>query len=574
MSSSPIRISLTALAVCLVATAGLSQSITGIVVAQGGAPVSGATVYFSGTSSPSPVTTGVLGDFTASVSAGTYTVDVQPPVTTLAPARLEGVVVASGTVNLGIIALQPGFFLSGHVQTQSGAPVVSGDTDVIVESTGQKLFTPNDHTDSLGNFSVVVPQGTFHVEADAPTGQLLVSQASSTFTLTGSMNIGTIVLPPGVSFSGTVVNSQSFAALANVDVDVFHMATGVKVITPNDKTNAAGTFSIVIPTGTFRMTFDPPPGIAIVGAEFLNVVVTASMSVPIYLNPGFLLSGSVWNSQAQAVAGANIGVENVLGPLGIYVSNHSTLADGTFQVAVPVGTHRLKITPPSTSIAPTYAGPVVVSGATSVPPIVLQPGNVLSGVITGWNGNEALATVDVFDPSTGAALYTPNSVTNASGAYSVVVPSGTWNVQIRTFHLSLSRSETVTGVMVAGPTTLNHALGIVSVANYLAATNGVTTVANGSLFFFDGGLYNTSFAVQQVMISLSVFDPAGAETVLVPPFPMTLQPFDLIVALGLGLQLPNAPPAYLGFPYRLRFTVTDPATAAVIDFDEFKVTFY
>src|SRR5262245_5228579 len=229
MPSTPVRPFVVTIVVFLSAAASIAQGITGTVVASGGVPVSGAIVHFTGATTPSPTTTDSLGVFIASVPASMYTVDIEPPVLVLAPARIEGVVVVSGTVSLGTIMLAPGFMLTGHVQTQGGSPIVSGDTDVIVEATGQKLYTPNHHTDSAGTSSVVVRPGRCHVEANGPAGHLPVSQASSPFPVAGATNIGTIVRPPGVGFSGTVVNSQTFAALANVDIDVYYTATGTKV---------------------------------------------------------------------------------------------------------------------------------------------------------------------------------------------------------------------------------------------------------------------------------------------------------------------------------------------------------
>jgi len=292
----------------------------------------------------------------------------------------------------------------------------------------------------------------------------------------------------------------------------------------------------------------------------LNVPINGSINLGnVYLNPGFLLSGTVLNPQSQPLAGAVITVENVLGPLTIYVSNHITASTGTFQVAVPAGTYRVKTAPPSTlTFASAVTGPIAVSGSTAVPTIMLQTGYVLSGTIFGWNGAaEGSARLDVLDSVTGAERYTPNNITAASGTYSIVVPTGTWNVRILCNHLSLSQNALVTGVVVSSATTLNHALSLTPAANYLVATNGVSTIPNGSPLSFDAALYNPGFVSQQLHALAFGLQSRGTETILIPPFPSRCNPSASSLRPGCRSFRHSAIPAHLGFPHRLRFTVMD-----------------
>ncbi|HKB16418.1 MAG TPA: hypothetical protein VKF62_10145 [Planctomycetota bacterium] len=57
--------------------------------------------------------------------------------------------------------------------------------------------------------------------------------------------------------SGEVHRQVGGQAVPGVDIDVFDQVTGVKLVTPNDNTDAQGEFSVVVPPGLYRVAFDP-----------------------------------------------------------------------------------------------------------------------------------------------------------------------------------------------------------------------------------------------------------------------------------------------------------------------------
>ncbi len=174
---------------------------------------------------------------------------------TLAPKARE--LTLSANTDLGDVTLRPGFLLEGTVERSGGTPVSGADTDVLVSSSGHKLFTPNDNTDVDGFFSVVVPAGTYDVEICPKAADLLVATELLMLSITGDTDVGTITLQSGVVLSGTITNSMG-APVQGADVDVRDSTTGAAVVLCSDNSNASGAYSVVVPTGTFDVTFSPP----------------------------------------------------------------------------------------------------------------------------------------------------------------------------------------------------------------------------------------------------------------------------------------------------------------------------
>jgi hypothetical protein len=228
----------TALTACMVLLGSpRAQTVTGQVVNSQAQGVPGVDVDFDG-GGPT-ATTGPGGFFSVVVAAETYDIDFLPPTTTLAPIQLLDVVIA-GNTNLGTITLPHGFAFE--------------------QSTGQRLFTPNDGVNVLGTFQVVVPAGTYRVRAKPPQGVLLVAQELEDVVVSGATSVGTITLPWGFLVTGRAVDAPSSAPLANVDLDVDDAVTSKRLVTPNDNTNGSGQFTLILPTGLFHLSFDPPVG--------------------------------------------------------------------------------------------------------------------------------------------------------------------------------------------------------------------------------------------------------------------------------------------------------------------------
>ncbi len=174
---------------------------------------------------------------------------------TLVPRELFGTL--PGNTNMGTLTFQNGFHLTGTVHRENGTPVSGADTDVVDIATNQTLFTPNDNTNTLGNFDVVVPAGTFELDVIRPTGQVLVGVEVKNLNIAGPTNVGVLTMRNGVFLSGTVRNPLG-VPVEGADVNAKEVSTGLPLALGADNTNAAGAYSVVVPISTLHVTFSPP----------------------------------------------------------------------------------------------------------------------------------------------------------------------------------------------------------------------------------------------------------------------------------------------------------------------------
>ena len=203
-------------------------------------------------------TTNAFGQFSIAVPPNSIEVrfDTTPVMTqTLASQSVD----LSPTVDtsLGTLTFEPGWRLTGNVVNSSGLPVSNADFDVIDLVTKSKLFTPKDNTDAAGLFSVVVPAGTFDVEVCPPNGSTLVCQGVFNLPVSADTPLGTIVMPQGVALFGTIRGFDGLP-IQGADVDVTDSLTGIPVVLTGDNADASGAYSVLIPTGTFDIQFEPP----------------------------------------------------------------------------------------------------------------------------------------------------------------------------------------------------------------------------------------------------------------------------------------------------------------------------
>jgi len=201
--------------------------------------------------------TDAFGNFTLAVPKSPIQLQFRPDgiAPLLAPLGLD--LDLSVNTNLGTVTLQPGLVLSGTVRRTNGTAVSGADLDVMENVSGAKLFTPGDSTDASGFVDVIVPAGTYDVEVCAPSAALLVGKAVPDVVVSGNTSMGTITLQSGVVLSGTIRDFLG-GLVQNGDIDVRNSSTGVAVVTCSDNSDASGHYSVIVPTGTFDLTYAPP----------------------------------------------------------------------------------------------------------------------------------------------------------------------------------------------------------------------------------------------------------------------------------------------------------------------------
>jgi hypothetical protein len=313
--------------------------------------------------------TDLTGLFSVTVPAGTYRFDIRPPADPLlplfAPRSIEGVVVA-GNVDLGIQAVETGFAISGIVRDgRTLLPVEDADIDVEDAITGEKLLTPNDNSDPLGAFLVVVPTGYYTVTIDSPVGSALRGQRRHNLLVGANTPLGLVDLEPGFVVSGLVTDAAGLP-IQGADIDVLTVPGDSAWFLSNDNTDANGNFSVVVPAGSCYLTVEPRPGSGLVAARTNTLQIAANTALPTFrLATGVTLSGTVTKANGAPEVGCDIDVIDPATGLELPTPGDATDANGFYSVVVPAGTYDLAFQPEEFSLSRVdrIAG-VSVQGAT------------------------------------------------------------------------------------------------------------------------------------------------------------------------------------------------------------------
>ncbi len=322
--------------------------------------------------------------------------------------------------------------ITGQVVDPNGVGVPGVNLDAIDLINGGQATLFNDGADANGFFTTTIPAGVYRIvfkPPAPPTTTLLVVEVNNV-VVSGTKNMGTIALPLGVSLGGRTVDVNGFP-VANLNVDVIDLGTGQKVPLQGDNTNAFGNFTIAVPTTPIEVQFRTDSISPTLAPEAMELTLSANTNLgDITLHPGFLLSGLVQRSGGSPVSGADTDVLDSLSRVKRFTPNDNTDSSGVFSVVVPAGTFDIEVCPRAVDllVGAEVLG-AVVSGNTDVGVITLGSGVVLSGTITDYLGAPVQgADVDVRDSASGVAVVLCSDNSNASGAYSVVVPTGTFKV--------------------------------------------------------------------------------------------------------------------------------------------------
>ncbi len=318
----------------------LGGTISGVLVDQTGAPVKQTAV----TAMPIDESGAVPhngwsrddGVFTINgLSAGTYKLTARPPNSyTNRSSRETEVTVAKGerlTDVRVVIELDAGVKLAGRVVDVSGQPIEDAGVNVSAPDKGVSGHGQTD-SDADGHFEIVgLAAGEYHVftkhkkyssarsEATAPDTNLII-------TLRGKATI-----------EGRVVDARSGAPVTAFEVQVREAG-----LIPNSRISGGQPY--VDEQGQFQVTADEGTNTICVQAagyapaERMVPDVRGDQTtsgVEIRLEPGSVIEGKVTNAQGEAVAGANIWINNV--PQFAWenrqrAASASTDADGYFRI--------------------------------------------------------------------------------------------------------------------------------------------------------------------------------------------------------------------------------------------------
>lgn len=470
--------------------------------------------------------TDISGNYSLLVPAGTYDVTYDPPSGSgLAPQMVSNFTISNHTVLN--VSLPPGFTLSGRVTNNMAVGVDSVDINVIDVNTGNKLFTPRDNTDINGNYSVVVPAGTYDLVYSPPKSTKLVAVTHTNVPIS-SNTVRNVTLNPGFLLSGTVTDNNS-TPVPDVDLDAIISSTGEKVVTPGDNTDNNGIYSIVIPGGTLNIDFDPLPSTGLAPLLLPNVVITKDTTINVTLFPGITISGQVKDQSNTPVANVDLDVIDTLTQLKLSISGDVTDQNGNYSIRIPVGVYDITYEPLliSTHLVPQKLAGLSLANDTTIN-VSLISGKILSGKVSNQSSQGIpLVDLNVTNSATQQRLFTPSDNTDASGNYALVIPAGTYDIDFNTPTGTRYVAKSLSNQVITIDKTLNVTL---ATGFYISGkvsdplNSGVASVKIGADYTYTG---------QEQLITNKLTDGAGNYQIVLPSGLFRLS-FDPPLASGLA----------------------------------------
>lgn len=348
----------------------VGQMITGLVTDEGGAPLVNIDLNFYDVALRTVINTSLnqvdntdsTGHFLVMVPKATYDVRFTPPLgQPYAGVEIPGVVVTAD-MDLGTTVVPAGLFVSGRVLDPAMQAVADTDLDFEDVTTGNVIFTPRDNTAGNGDFSVAVPTGTYDVIVSSPAGSGWAWSTLYDVPVTADLAVGTVVLQPGSTVSGTVLVPGGGPSVVS-DLDAIDTSNGQELNMPSDNTDAAGVFGLLVTTGkTIDVAAFPPTGVTAAAGIVRGVGVPGNVNVgTIQLVTGFSVSGTV-TSGGLPVAGADLDAFD-LSAGGLLYPTGGDKSDpaGNYGIRLPAGSYLIVASPPLGSGDPPDSTTILLS---------------------------------------------------------------------------------------------------------------------------------------------------------------------------------------------------------------------
>ena len=364
------------------------------------------------------------GTFSVKVNTGVYMIDASIPGMPPSPEKevtvtattvySEGATIATAD-DLVLKIAKGDRSISGRVLDDSGNPVAYAHVNAQqVDGSGNPLGPfMGSPTDSSGNFTIYVKDGTWKVFGFAPGfGQL----PSLTVTVAGSSVTGQNLQATSSDF-GTLTGSvlKGGVAVAGAFVNVHGSSGGNGTVS-----DTSGKYSLKVRAGAGYTIDGFVPGSGPL-TPLTNVTVTANQTLT---GQNLLMAGA--GTIRVTISGVTDAFVEARDSSGRGNGTRANTTAGVYDIAVPEGTYTVRANQPRFGVLGSQAGVAVTSGNTTVvtfsPPSTYPiSGTVSSSTATCVNG----ASVVLADTTNGRVTMT---TTDTAGLFSISLPNGTYYV--------------------------------------------------------------------------------------------------------------------------------------------------
>lgn len=457
--------------------------VSGTVGRVGGGALSNVNVsaYANGTTWVAGTRTDGGGNYSFRVPSGSYRVQFTSPADTGliaqwwdgtadgAPTFDDAADVPPGGSTNALLAT--GRAITGRVTDGAGAGIGGAGAQLFVggDDASSRAWVTGSRTDAAGYYTTIVPDGTYRLQFTAPRGSRYLDEwhdggSGATYledatdvTVSGPHTFNA-TLATGQRISGRITDGVN--GIAGASASAFEGGADAVCCEwmASAGTDSDGAFSLVVPSGVYRVMFQGPSGSSYTaqwwtgaagGATFfgsaidINVTAADDSDTNAALGTGIRISGHVRFGSTPI---ARVGVAAFEGGPGAsccdWVGGVGTGTDGSYDLVLPAGTYRIYyVAPPSSSLVSTWWGDegtefdladdVTLSTPISGRDVALGGGVVLSGRVSSATSGIAGAFVSAFRGGSGAVCcaWVAGAPTDGVGDYELALLPGTYRLQ-------------------------------------------------------------------------------------------------------------------------------------------------
>jgi hypothetical protein len=376
------------------------------------------------------------GSFDIAVPNGGYQVWVHPHDTGYLGPLVEPILVEPNAVyDLGTLTLlERDAAIAGTVTDESGTGVAG------IPVAAWRPGAPGGArsvTSAGGQYALSVVAGQWHVRPSPGPDQPYIYTGPGAWVTVSSTqivsNVNFSLVTADATIAGTLVDEAG-----NPVTDAQGWASATHVVTPTLHNGApiqAGTFSIFVPAGTYRVAAHLPPGSPYMSAVEKRIAVPAGASAPVTLTvkeKDARIVGSLWDPRNQdVVAGVDAGVMAWAG--GAWERTAVNPGNGTYTMSVAAGLWHLgyRVDPQSDYVGLlSHKNVPVASHQTVVVPLpVAERDGAITGTVLGPDG-APLAGASVTAVGTGPVVndlwFSTHS--HKDGQFTLRVPHGDYHL--------------------------------------------------------------------------------------------------------------------------------------------------
>jgi hypothetical protein len=227
--------------------------------------------------------TDATGTAVAVLPAGSYRIEVEPPVgSLLGPAVAENVVVSGDrTVELQLPEATR-VTATGRLVDGGGTGVAGARFTAAILPGNEPVAIPDSLSEADGSFALALPFGDYDIAIAPPRGARQLPLRIEGVPARQDTSWGEIVLADGF-LADIVVQDDRGRPVAAAELVFVESGSGTTVTTPWNTTDADGAARIALPSGTFRLTVRPPAGSGLAGAVIEQLEIAGDIARTIEL---------------------------------------------------------------------------------------------------------------------------------------------------------------------------------------------------------------------------------------------------------------------------------------------------